>query len=319
MFSPIKDSQFNEVMTNEVEPFLASLRKEGEFSSFDKNSIHYEYYITDGAKANAVFCHGFTESAEKFREVYYYFIKEGYNVFAVDNRGHGKSYRIPGKAPNTVKIGKFTDYVEDFNEFVKQVVKPVSAELPMYLYSHSMGGAVAVRYLETYTDTFSKAVLSAPMICANTGMPENVTKIVCGLCVALGMGNTTVFGRGDFNPHSTYENSNDTSEARFNYYHAKKIKYPEYRTSAPSFNWVKEAMANTDYIIKDENIGKIKAEVLLCQPETDKMVLPEYQNDFIAKVKNGRKVFFKNAKHEIYNSTYDVLELYYPELFNFYA
>ena len=318
-FAPIKDDVFKFTMVNTVEPFLASLRKDGKFNSFDGKEIHYEYYLKDGAKANVVFCHGFTESAEKFREVYYYFINEGYNVFAVDHRGHGKSYRIPASEPNTVKIGKFTDYSDDFNEFVNQIVKIAAPELPLYMYSHSMGGAIAIRYLETYPDVFSKAVLSAPMVCANTGMPENVTKTLCNVAVKLGLANTKVFGKEGFDPNASYKDSNDTSEARYNYYLDKKIQNPIYRTSSPSFNWVKEAMLNTDYIIQQKNIDKITAEILLCQPETDKMVLPEYQNRFIAAVKNGKKTFYENAKHEIYNSTYDVLEKYYPDLFDFYG
>ena len=317
-FSPIKDSDFESAMLNTVEPFLEKIRKTGGFNSFDGKNIHYEYYVTPEAKANIAICHGFTESAEKFREVYYYFINAGYNVFAVDHRGHGNSYRIPG-APNTVKIGKFTDYVEDFNELVKQVIIPNGSGLPLYMYSHSMGGAIAIRYIETYPDTFAKVVLSAPMVCANTGMPENVATAVGKITKAIGLGNASVPGRCTFDPQSTYVNSNDTSKERFNYYMAKKVKNPVYRTCGPSFNWVNEAMKNTWYIIKDENIAKIKCEVLLCQPETDKMVLPQYQDEFIAKVKNGKKAYFENCKHEIYNSTYDVLEKYYPVLFDFYG
>ena len=316
-FTPIKDEVFKITMVNTVEPFLAALRTEGEFASFDGKEIHYEYYIKEDSKANVVFCHGFTESAEKFREVYYYFINEGYNVFAVDHRGHGKSYRIPASTPNTVKINLFTDYVDDFNEFINQIVKQVSPELPFYMYSHSMGGAIAIRYLETYTDVFSKAILSAPMVCANTGMPENVTKALCKAATAIGLGHTKVIGKGDFDPNQDDKTSNDTCKERFEYYLDKKIQNPIYRTSSPSFNWVKQAMLNTDYIIKAQNISKITAQVLLCQPETDKMVLPEYQDNFIALVKNGTKKFYRNAKHEIYNSTCDVLELYYPDLFEF--
>lgn len=317
-FKPISEKEFDTVMKNEVEPFLKERRVEGEFSSFDGNLIHYEYYLTSPAKANIVISHGFTESAEKFREVYYYFIKEGYSVFSVDHRGHGHSHRIKGK-PNTVKIGKFTDYVDDMCEFVNKIVLPNCAGLPLYLYSHSMGGAVAIRLLEDHPEIFEKCVLSAPMVCANTGMPEGLASFVGAFTSAIGFKNASVPGMCTFDPNATYENSNDTSKERFDYYLNKKRAISEYRTAGPSFNWVNQAMKNTAYIIKDENIRKIKARVLLCQPEQDKMVLMPYQNEFIKKVKNGELKTYKNSKHEIYNSTNDVLEIYYPDLFEFFG
>ncbi len=317
-FSPVSQNNFSEVMKNTVEPFLKELRMEGEFSSFDGNKIHYEYYKLESPKANIVISHGFTESAEKFREVYYYFINEGYSVFAVDHRGHGNSYRIKGKL-DTVKIGKFTDYVEDLREFVNQVVLPLSNNVPLYLYSHSMGGAIAIRFLEDYPEVFKKAVLSAPMVCANTGMPERVASAMGKITAFLGLGNASVPGMCTFDPNARYEDSNDTCEERFEYYMDKKRANPKYRTAGPSFNWVNQAMRNTYYIIKPENIRKITAEVLLCQPETDKMVLPSYQNEFIKDVKNGTLKVYKNSKHEIYNTTNDVLEIYYPDLFEFFA
>lgn len=317
-FCPILPNEFFEVMKNSVEPFLENLRTEGEFLSFDGKNIHYEYYKLPECKANIVISHGFTESAEKFREIYYYFIKAGYSVFAVDHRGHGNSYRIKGK-PDTVKIGKFTDYIRDLLEFVNQIVLPNGKGKDLYLYSHSMGGAIAIRFLEDYPDIFKKAVLSAPMVCANTGMPERVASFMGKATAFLGLGNVSVPGMCTFDPNATYEDSNDTCKERFEYYMDKKRAMPQYRTAGPSFNWVNEAMKNTYYIIKPDNIRKIKAKILLCQPETDKMVLPSYQNEFIKHVENGELKVYKNSKHEIYNTTNDVLEVYYPDLFEFFA
>ena len=150
-------------MINEVEPFLAERRNEGTFNSFDGRPISYEYYITENAKASVVISHGFTESAEKFREMSYYFINEGYNVFAITHRGHGASYK-ESIDPYTVYVSEFNDYIKDFYTFIKRIVTPNSDSLPLYLYAHSMGGAIAALTLEQYPDIFKKAVLNAPMI-----------------------------------------------------------------------------------------------------------------------------------------------------------
>ena len=316
ILTPIDEKNYAEIMEKEVEPSLSAIRKDGAFISFDGKRIHYEAHITENAKAIIVISHGFTESAEKFREMAYYFSKNGYSVFSVDHRGHGESYRIPGE-PNTVKIGKFSDYVKDLNVFVNDVVKPLNPGLPMYLYSHSMGGAIAGRYIQTYPEVFSKAILSAPMICANTGMPIPLAKILSALLCAVGASNMSVPGRCEFNPDATYENSSDTSEARFNYYHAKKLKNPHLRTCGPSFGWVKEAMAVTNQLLDPENCKKITAQVLIFQPETDQQVLSPYQDTFAEKI-GARLIRVPGAKHEIYASTNDVLEKYLKDVFEFF-
>lgn len=315
-FELVSEDNFSSVMKTEIEPFLSSKRKQGRFSSFDGKEIYYEYYVTENAKASIVVSHGFTESAEKFREVYFYFLKAGYNVFSVDHRGHGNSFR-PKAKPNTVNLKHFTDYVEDLKFYTDSIVIPASGDLPLYLYSHSMGGAVAVRFSQDYPDYFKKVVLSSPMICANTGMSEGLASLIGTITHTIGLGGITVPGKGKFNPGWTYINSNDTSEVRFDYYHKKRIATDVYKTCGPSFNWVNEAMKNTKYIIKPENIAKIKADVILFQPETDKMVLKSYQDEFICKVKRAKTVALKNCRHEIYQSTNDVLEKYYSALFDF--
>ena len=48
----------------------------------------------DMPKGVVVISHGFTESAVKYDEVAYYFLKEGYHVYIPEHCGHGRSYRL---------------------------------------------------------------------------------------------------------------------------------------------------------------------------------------------------------------------------------
>ena len=177
VISLINEKGYAETMNNEIEPYLAEIRTEGYFSSFDGNNIHYEFHKTANAKGTVVLVHGFTEFAEKFREMDYYFIKNGFNTFALDNRGHGHSYRLKGST-QTVRLNKFSDYIEDLDAFVNKVVKPNSDNLPLYVFSHSMGGGIVARYIQVHNNVFEKAILSSPMICAQTGAPVPFAKRV---------------------------------------------------------------------------------------------------------------------------------------------
>lgn len=299
---PVSEENYAETMKNIVEPELAQLRKEDFFKGFDGNGIHYEQYLRPEDTAVVVIVHGFTESAEKFREMVYNFLKMGFSVFAVDNRGHGKSFRYNPGDPQVVTIRKFTDYVEDLRCFITSVVKPAAGSRPLYLYAHSMGGAIAVQYLQTYNDTFDKAVLTAPMIEAKMPIPPAVTLAMTGAFMALGKRDGKVFVHKGFDPDRTYEDSNDTSKARFDYYNAKRIADPLLQTSAASYNWVRESVLVAKKNLDPARCKNITCPVLLCQPEEDGSVVSEREDEFIKLIPDGRLEKFENSRHEIYAS-----------------
>ncbi len=317
MTTPILDeSKFAEIMTNEVEPFLAERRNEGTFNSFDGNPISYEYYITENARASVVISHGFTESAEKFREMMYYFIKEGYNVFAITHRGHGASYK-ESIDPYTVYVSEFNDYIKDFFTFIKRVVTPNSASLDLYLYAHSMGGAIAALTLENHPEIFKKAVLSAPMIHFKSPLPISMAKAVSATEVFFGRGKQPVITTKPFDMNRTYEQSHDTSKARFDYYQKKRVKNVKYQTSRPSYSWVRQAIKIIPVMLDENNCKNVKADVLLFQAGKDSSVELPAQNEFISKIAHGELVSFPEAKHEIYNAENKTLNEYLDKLFDF--
>ncbi|MBR3869053.1 MAG: alpha/beta hydrolase [Clostridia bacterium] len=316
IISLVDEKDYAAVMQGEVEPYLAGIRTEGYFSSYDGKNIHYEAHTIDNAKGNVVIVHGFTEFAEKFREMAYYFVKNGYNAFALDNRGHGHSYRMHGST-ETVRLNKFSDYVEDLDVFVKKIVKPQADNLPMYIYSHSMGGGIAARYIQVHNDVFKKAILSSPMICAQTGAPVPLAKTTLAVVSSLGLKNISVPGMCKFNPDATYENSSDTCKERFEYFMSKRRSNAVYRTAGPSFGWVNEALKLTDHLLDDNNCKNVTAKVLIFQPERDNKVISSYQNTFAGKLSDAQLVFVPGSKHEIFGTTNDVLKGYLDSIFEF--
>ncbi len=300
---PVSEENYEETMTGIVEPYLKRVGKDGFFDGFDGRPIHYEQYTLEDPVGTVVIVHGFTESAEKFHEMSYSFLQMGMNVFAVDNRGHGRSARLNPGDPETVAVGKFTDYVNDLNCFMTKVVLKVRPDLPRYLYAHSMGGAISVQYLQTYPHAFDKAVLSSPMIKANTAnLPQGLVLAIAIPMVLLGKGKKRPGFMGGFDPAKTWEDSHDTSKARFDYYMKKRIADPALQTSAPSYNWTKEAVLVTKKNLDPARCAKIECPVLLCQPEEDGAVIPEAEERFVSLLPNGRLRRFTNCRHEIYLS-----------------
>ena len=313
----ISENGFAASMKNTVEPCLKSISEDSFFEAKDGKKIHYVFYKAENARGNIVIAHGFTESAEKFLEMCWYFVKMNLNVFIVDHRGHGLSHRH-NTDKEVVHIKYFDQYVDDLQTLVEKIVLKKAPGLPLYLYSHSMGGAISVQHLQKYPGVFTNAILTAPMIQAKTaGLPPAVARAVTGLFIRLGKEQEKVVGYGGFNPDRTYEQSHDTSKERFDYYHRKKIENEDIRTAAPSYRWVNEAVKVTARNLDAERNKKITAKVLLCQPEEDSTVYMEAEDEFIKLVKDGRLVKFRDCKHEIYNSIDSTVKEYLDTIENF--
>ena len=316
---PLAEENYAETMRTVVEPALASVRKEGYMTFEGGRKLHYEYYLCPEAKGSIVIAHGFTESAEKFREMDYYFLQAGYNVFAIDHRGHGFSSREVDD-PRVAHVAHFSDYVGDLNAYVENVVRAHSGDLPLYLFSHSMGGAIAALYIQQYPDVFQKAILSSPMISPKTaGFPHWVTRAMALAFKTVGKSKDLVFTEKGFDPDKTYERSNDTSEARFQYYYDKRKDTPEYQTDGASYNWVNESLKIIPIMLDPANCARVKAQVLLFQPAIDDVVEMPPQEEFVSKIKGAKLCKIPASKHEIYLSVNEAMEPYLQAIFAFLA
>ena len=313
----ISEENFSYSMENIVEPYLAACAEDGYFEALDGKKIHYVFYKAAAPVGNITISHGFTESAEKFREMCYYFLKMNLNVFIIDHRGHGLSHRH-NDDPQTVHIKNFDQYVNDLQSLVKKIVTKRAPSLPNYLYSHSMGGAIAVQHMQTHPGVFGKVILSAPMIKARTaGIPEAVAKFASRTFIMFGKEKNKVMGYKPFNPGRTYEESHDTSKARFDYYQKKRVENTHLQTAAPSYRWVNEAIKVSALNLDKNRNSRISVPVLLCQPEEDSSVFSEKEDEFIKLVKNGRLVRFTECRHEIYNSVDNTVKEYLDTIESF--
>ena len=313
----IPENNYAYTMAKEVEPYLAKRCKDDCFLSSDGKKLHYEAYDKLISRGSIVILHGFTESAEKFREVSYYFRKAGYSVFALDLRGHGKSHHDSDN-PLRVDIDSFDLYAKDLGIFIDKIVRPLSKNKDVYIYSHSLGSTVALMYMMNNPYAVTKAVLSSPMICGNMGMPVAVAGTVAKALNVIGGKKIGAPGRCVFNKNQSFESSDATSKARFDYYHNKRVGESLYQTSGPSFSWVSASLQARDKILSDDEISDLRSELIIFKPEEDKQLLGEYTDMFAEKAKVKIKNV-KNSRHEIFMSGDDTLKWYMEEILEFFA
>ena len=342
----IDEGSYADTMLNTVRPALAACREEGRFDPSEAEreaglsplggTLHYLAY--DAAKfdverergATATFrgciviSHGFTEFAEKYDELVWYFLLAGYSVCVLEHRGHGKSPRdVDGCC--LVWIDDWRRYVADFAGFAASVGQRYANGAPLNLFCHSMGGGIGAAVLERYPTLFDKAVLSAPMIAPRTGMPLWLARGLVGAFCRIGFGRKGVFGQSDFDPAAPIDTSlyKDSSEARERWYHRLRCETDEYQTYHASFEWVRQACRLSRAVLDPAACADIETPMLLFQAGRDVWVLNKPQNLFVRRVQDGggaaELVRIDESAHEIFSMPNEVYRPYLERILAFYA
>ena len=78
----ISESDYENQMKNTVEPALAAVRQSGTFRVADGTELAVALYPAKDPRGSVVIVHGFSETAEKYRELIWYFLHENYTVLA---------------------------------------------------------------------------------------------------------------------------------------------------------------------------------------------------------------------------------------------
>ncbi|GEA32262.1 lysophospholipase [Clostridium diolis] len=315
----ISEYNYNEDMKSKVEPYIKSKLESGYIYGDKDVKLYYEKYNIENAKANIVISHGYTESLEKYHELIYYFLKEGYNVFGIEHRGHGRSGTLGIADKTQVNVEKFDQYVTDFKKFMDEVVMPNNQGKKVLLFAHSMGGTSGTKFIEDYPDYFDAAVLSAPMLEVNTGnIPRFLADFIVEFEVAIGNGGNYVLGKKAYTPEYKENEIGTSSLNRYKYSHDIVANNKELQRGGASYNWTKEAFDTTKEIIKTENASKVEIPILLFQADNDTYVKAEGQNKFASSAKNCEIEKIENSRHEIYLEKDETQKPYLNELLDFY-
>lgn len=314
----ITEGNYDEQMRAVAEPFLAPRMESGFDERVKGQPIYFEHYRADAPRGVIVISHGFTESIRKFTESIYYMLQAGYEVWGVDHRGHGQSYR-PNANPYVVHAERFDDYVEDLRHLIETRVKPAAGALPVYLFCHSMGGCVGTRLLERYPALVDKAVLSSPMLGVVLGKVP--APVACAMLRVKGAG---AKGKEPMAPVTGYTETEEdfpasaaNSDCRFRWYLRRKLADPRLQTCAPSMNWIREAVRAGRLACSKKETARIRIPVLLFQAGRDTYVRVDAQDRFAAQVPGCELVRRPTLKHEIYMSDSPELIPYWEKIFAF--
>jgi len=147
----------------------------GEFVGQGGLKIRYQLWEPEHLRGNLVLSHGAAEYSGRYEHVAAWFCEQGFAVWALDHRGHGRS---EGKR---MHVDHFDHYLEDLHAFVKIATEKYGRPI---LVGHSMGGLIAYRYALIHSGMLAGLVLSSPWFRTKMKLPP-VAKALAPVVAAI--------------------------------------------------------------------------------------------------------------------------------------
>jgi acylglycerol lipase len=157
---------------------------EGRFKGQSKLDIYYQGWLpAKRPRAAVVLAHGLGEHGGRYAHVAEALVADGYVVYAIDHRGHGKS-----SGGGSAYVDRWKHAVADMDTLV-DLVRREQPQKPLFLVGHSMGGALSLSYSILHQKKLSGLVLSGPAV-ALDGLPPllaPVAKFLSAVAPKLGL------------------------------------------------------------------------------------------------------------------------------------
>lgn len=150
-----------------------SKRFEGQIQASDKAELFFQYWPAENSRGTIVITHGLAEHSDCYALLARDLQAEGYEVYAWDMRGHGRSSGKRGY------VAHFSDYVSDLKTLVERVANERTGKKgPLILFGHSMGGLVTTLLAIDWSDgPISALALSSPLFGIAVEVPKLKDKI----------------------------------------------------------------------------------------------------------------------------------------------
>lgn len=316
-------------MVEQVNPFFA-MGVSGTINGFEGEPVNYRFFEAAQRKGVIVLVPGFTETPLKYKEIAFDFHSVGYSVFIIEPRGQGDSptkvqpwrdcaganlvWNDPWASfqifpefnlklsdagstvciADTVHVKSFDAYVADLDAFVNEIVRPRAYGVPRFLLGHSMGAAIATKYVSEHPGYFQAMAATSPMyeIQAGPFSANDIAGMVQAIFAAyeldsyihqLPPGSALArpydpaadnFAFTDFADDGVLDGANNYthSEVRFNEAAADRMANPASVTARPSLTWLREVVQAGRVIETYASTGKFNTPTLILKAAEERVV-----------------------------------------------
>jgi alpha-beta hydrolase superfamily lysophospholipase len=133
--------------------------------------------VGEEPRAALIVVHGLRDHSSRYGELAEHLVAQGFAVHAFDLRGHGRSAGV------RVHIDSFDEYLTDLGLFLERVRQREPGR-PVFLFGHSMGGAIVTLFTLEKKPEIKGMVLSAPALKPGADVSKALiatTKVIGGV------------------------------------------------------------------------------------------------------------------------------------------
>ena len=131
---------------------------EGKFEGYKNLNLYYQCWLpSNEPRAILLVVHGLAEHSGRYMNIVNYFVRKGYAVYGLDQRGHGKSQGLRGY------VERFSYFVSDIKTFLG-IIRSKHRGAKIFIVGHSVGGTIATAYAVRHQDEFDGLVLSGAIL-----------------------------------------------------------------------------------------------------------------------------------------------------------
>lgn len=294
-----------------IEKYWQSVHQ-ASFTTVDQVNIAYATHFKRPDQPYIVIVPGRSESYLKYQELAFDLDALGYDWVIIDHRGQGLSMRLTAN-PLQGYVEDFDDYARDLHQLLEQVLpqKYPQHQQSAFMLAHSMGGAIALRYLQLYPHQIKALSLSSPMIAiASNGVPTWLAKFLVktGRAINQCLSATPWYflGQSDINQSTFEENRLMHSKLRFQRFRELYHQRPELKLGGVTFHWLQQALDNSDKLFID--LKKLSLPIQLMQAEEEYIVDNNAQNSFCRQLSTlkpdhypeNKPIIVAGAYHELF-------------------
>lgn len=295
-FTFSQEDNYSNFFNGKIAPFWQQ-RQDGFLTGTRGTSLYWSSMTADENTKAIVFINGRIESVWKYQELFFDLFSQGYDVFSYDHRGQGASERLCHD-PEIGFVDEFGDYIKDMALLVDHW--PLEKYQHRHLIGHSMGGAIATRYLQQEThQPFDSLTLSSPMF--GVALPWYFRPIAQKLAQWMAARTTQpkyAPGHRNYYPKPFEDNRLTQSLVRYQWFRELYEQLPQLKLGGPSTHWVAESLIAAQQCV--DNASKLLTPTLLMQAQCDQIVDNASHVRFANQ--SGSHVVLEsiaNARHEI--------------------
>ena len=138
---------------------------EGTFQGWGGLNLYYQRWLPQQpVQAVVGIVHGLGGHSGLFKNVVQCLVPQGYGIYGLDLRGHGRS---PGQRGY---IGRWQEFREDVNHFL-QLIQSHHPGVPCFIWGHSLGGVIALDYALHHGEKLQGVIVTAPAL-GPVGIPR---------------------------------------------------------------------------------------------------------------------------------------------------